>query len=192
MDVPTKPSMVCAMRRNPPPEAVSRHWRERFTRGSNASIRARPAAVGSKPFRMTPGRTRQRVIDPSDTGSTMSYATREMSAGSTADRLAATAILIVGAPRSGTTWLAKILDSHPDVLYRHEPDEVVPCGALHPGETWRSGCGNAIRAPPGSGRSSPKSWQTGAGPPAARRAGPTPERPPAASALPRVADPRPR
>ncbi|MEX2615315.1 MAG: sulfotransferase [Alphaproteobacteria bacterium] len=31
-------------------------------------------------------------------------------------------ILIHGAPRSGTTWLAKIFDSHPDVLYRHEPD----------------------------------------------------------------------
>ena len=31
-------------------------------------------------------------------------------------------ILILGAPRSGTTWLAKIIDSHPDVLYRHEPD----------------------------------------------------------------------
>lgn len=29
---------------------------------------------------------------------------------------------VVGAPRSGTTWLAKILDSHPQVLYRHEPD----------------------------------------------------------------------
>ena len=35
-------------------------------------------------------------------------------------------ILILGAPRSGTTWLAKILDSHPDVLYRHEPDETLP------------------------------------------------------------------
>ncbi len=35
-------------------------------------------------------------------------------------------ILVVGAPRSGTTWLAKIIDSHPDVLYRHEPDEVLP------------------------------------------------------------------
>jgi len=32
---------------------------------------------------------------------------------------------IIGAPRSGTTWLAKILDSHPDVLYRHEPDLTV-------------------------------------------------------------------
>jgi hypothetical protein len=43
--------------------------------------------------------------------------------------LAETAILIAGAPRSGTTWLAKIFDSHPDVLYRHEPDEVAPRGA---------------------------------------------------------------
>ena len=35
-------------------------------------------------------------------------------------------IFIVGAPRSGTTWLAKIFDSHPDVLYRHEPDHDLP------------------------------------------------------------------
>ncbi len=34
-------------------------------------------------------------------------------------------ILILGAPRSGTSWLAKIFDSHPDVLYRHEPDTVI-------------------------------------------------------------------
>ena len=34
-------------------------------------------------------------------------------------------ILILGAARSGTTWLAKILDSHPDTLYRHEPDIVL-------------------------------------------------------------------
>jgi hypothetical protein len=38
----------------------------------------------------------------------------------------ASVILVVGAPRSGTTWLAKIIDSHPDVLYRHEPDETLP------------------------------------------------------------------
>ncbi len=33
-------------------------------------------------------------------------------------------LLIVGAPRSGTSWLAKIFDSHPEVLYRHEPDTI--------------------------------------------------------------------
>src|SRR5689334_15238758 len=31
-------------------------------------------------------------------------------------------LFVLGAPRSGTTWIAKIFDSHPDVLYRHEPD----------------------------------------------------------------------
>ena len=34
-------------------------------------------------------------------------------------------LFILGAPRSGTTWLAKIFDSHPDVLYRNEPDTVL-------------------------------------------------------------------
>jgi hypothetical protein len=33
-------------------------------------------------------------------------------------------ILIFGLPRSGTTWLGKLFDSHPDTLYRHEPDSV--------------------------------------------------------------------
>ena len=33
-------------------------------------------------------------------------------------------ILLMGMPRSGTTWLGKIFDSHPDTLYRHEPDRV--------------------------------------------------------------------
>lgn len=33
-------------------------------------------------------------------------------------------VIIVGSGRSGTTFLAKLLDSHPDVLYRHEPDSV--------------------------------------------------------------------
>ncbi|MBS3913929.1 MAG: sulfotransferase [Bacteroidetes bacterium] len=31
-------------------------------------------------------------------------------------------LLLFGMPRSGTTWLAKMIDSHPDVIYRHEPD----------------------------------------------------------------------
>jgi hypothetical protein len=34
-------------------------------------------------------------------------------------------VLIIGVPRSGTSWLGKIFDSHPGVLYRHEPDDVV-------------------------------------------------------------------
>jgi hypothetical protein len=32
---------------------------------------------------------------------------------------------IIGGPRSGTTWLAKMFDSNPDVLYRHEPDTIL-------------------------------------------------------------------
>jgi hypothetical protein len=39
-------------------------------------------------------------------------------------------VLLLGAPRSGTSWLAKIFDSHPDVLYRHEPDSVLRTWAL--------------------------------------------------------------
>lgn len=31
-------------------------------------------------------------------------------------------ILAFGMPRSGTTWIGKILDSHPSTVYRHEPD----------------------------------------------------------------------
>jgi hypothetical protein len=33
-------------------------------------------------------------------------------------------ILVFGSARSGTTWIARILDTHPDTLYRHEPDAV--------------------------------------------------------------------
>lgn len=35
-------------------------------------------------------------------------------------------LMCVGMPRSGTTWVAKIIDSHPDILYCHEPDSVYP------------------------------------------------------------------
>ncbi len=33
-------------------------------------------------------------------------------------------ILVFGLPRSGTTWIGKLFDSHPHTLYRHEPDSV--------------------------------------------------------------------
>ena len=36
--------------------------------------------------------------------------------------VADTQILVAGLARSGTTWLGKLLDSHPATLYRHEPD----------------------------------------------------------------------
>ena len=39
-------------------------------------------------------------------------------------------ILILGLPRSGTSWLGKVFDTHPDVLYRHEPDIVLPSKTL--------------------------------------------------------------
>ena len=40
------------------------------------------------------------------------------------DSQAGRRVLLVGSPRSGTTWLAKIIDSDPTVLYRHEPDSI--------------------------------------------------------------------
>ncbi len=39
-------------------------------------------------------------------------------------------VLVLGAPRSGTTWIGKIFDSHPEVLYRHEPDTLDRGGDL--------------------------------------------------------------
>ncbi len=35
-------------------------------------------------------------------------------------------VLLFGMPRSGTTWIGKIFDSHPATLYRHEPDSYLP------------------------------------------------------------------
>lgn len=37
-----------------------------------------------------------------------------------------TVCMCVGMPRSGTTWIAKMIDSHPDIIYNHEPDSVSP------------------------------------------------------------------
>ena len=34
-------------------------------------------------------------------------------------------IIIFGSSRSGTTWLGKIFDSHPDVIYLHESDSIL-------------------------------------------------------------------
>ncbi len=34
-------------------------------------------------------------------------------------------VLVLSSPRSGSTWLAKILDSHPNTLYRHESDRLI-------------------------------------------------------------------
>lgn len=53
-------------------------------------------------------------------------------------------ILLFGMPRSGTTWLGKIFDSHPDTLYRHEPDSRGTLNALplfpfaNAAERWRA------------------------------------------------------
>lgn len=43
-------------------------------------------------------------------------------AAQTESKTAPCQILLLGMPRSGTTWVAKIFDSDPDTLYRHEPD----------------------------------------------------------------------
>jgi hypothetical protein len=85
------------------------------------------------------------------------------------DRLAASAVLIAGAPRSGTSWLGKIFDSHPDVLYRFEPDwfdaddlEIDSAGVCATMARWLRN-----RDPRAAGKRPffPKSWQT----PLARR-----------------------
>ena len=39
-------------------------------------------------------------------------------------------IFLFGMPRSGTTWIGKIFDSHPRTLYRHEPDSWSPVPAV--------------------------------------------------------------
>jgi hypothetical protein len=50
-------------------------------------------------------------------------------------------VLLFGTPRSGTTWLGKIFDSHRLTLYKHEPDRsgfAVPFAApMENAEQWR-------------------------------------------------------
>ncbi|TQE99017.1 MAG: sulfotransferase [Spiribacter salinus] len=41
-----------------------------------------------------------------------------------------TPVVLMGMPRSGTTWIGKILDSSPRTLYRHEPDSYGRLNAL--------------------------------------------------------------
>src|SRR6516164_8362843 len=50
-------------------------------------------------------------------------------------------IFIFSSPRSGSTWLAKAFDSHPDTLYLHEPDIVDRGNDLLPHWFDRDACG---------------------------------------------------
>ena len=61
-------------------------------------------------------------------------------------------LLIIGSPRSGTTWVAKIFDSHPEVQYLHEPDSTIrprgyfsPYVARHEIEKFRPAAGDYIQ-----------------------------------------------
>lgn len=51
-----------------------------------------------------------------------------------------TLVFILGSPRSGTTWLGKIFDSHPEVTYIHEPEIAAPPDLPNIPEpsTWKS------------------------------------------------------
>ena len=46
------------------------------------------------------------------------------------DRNPSPPVFILGAGRSGTTWLASIFDSHPDTFFIHEPDIIRPTQTL--------------------------------------------------------------
>ena len=50
--------------------------------------------------------------------------------GAASPTIPSRSILVVGLPRSGTTWIGKIFDSHPRTLYLHEPDSAVPMNGI--------------------------------------------------------------
>jgi hypothetical protein len=78
--------------------------------------------------------------------------------------LAANSILILGAQRSGTTWLGKIFDSHPSVIFRNEPDETCPAPPGVTGEALRQAVNGWIhqRDLRNAGKRPffPKAWQS--------------------------------
>jgi len=55
-------------------------------------------------------------------------------------------VLLFGMPRSGTTWLGKLFDSHPHVLYRHEPDTWRSVRIAEDTDPARPGPGDELRA----------------------------------------------
>lgn len=55
-------------------------------------------------------------------------------------------VLLFGMPRSGTTWIGKLFDSHPDVLYRHEPDSQESLPNLNDSESARRHFPAEVRA----------------------------------------------
>jgi hypothetical protein len=44
---------------------------------------------------------------------------------SVVEKIDSAPIILIGLPRSGTTWIGKIFDSHPETLYLHEPDSAI-------------------------------------------------------------------
>lgn len=55
-------------------------------------------------------------------------------------------LMIIGMPRSGTSWLGALFDSHPRTVYLHEPDTIDPgpeLPHLFPNDDWREYCGVA-------------------------------------------------
>jgi hypothetical protein len=65
---------------------------------------------------------------------------RKQPANSFKHQAEARLLLLFGTPRSGTTWLGKIFDSHPLTLYKHEPDRSLPLSfapSVDEAEKWR-------------------------------------------------------